>query len=127
MVQRVDQSGLEKLVKLFLQALRGLAPHAIGTLADLAPQYVDWVRNNPITAAAATFLSAMHAFGIQQGFEINGNQLLLDFAKTLGVAPLAADAISSIMQGIASVVSALFQDYRQRGEAAMTGCCGRAS
>ena len=36
-VQRTDQSGLEKLVKLFLQSLRGLTPYAIGTLAD-------WVR-----------------------------------------------------------------------------------
>ena len=77
------------------------------------------MRNNPNTAAAAVMLSAVHAIGIQQGFEISGYQLLLDYLKTLGVAPLAADAISSIMQKIASAVSALFQENRRRGEAAI--------
>jgi hypothetical protein len=118
-VQQTDQTGLKKLVKLFLQSLRGLAPNAIGTLVQLAPQYIEWIQNNPRTAAAATFLSAIHAIGVQQGFEISGYQLLLDFVRTLGVAPLAADAISSIMQGTASVVAALFDEYRRQGEEAI--------
>ena len=88
-------------------------------MVDLAPRYLEWVRNNPNTAAAAVMLSAIHAIGIQQGFEISGYQLLLDYLRTLGVAPLAADAISSIMQGVASVVGALFQEYRRRGEEAI--------
>ena len=90
---------------MFLQSLRGLAPNAIGTLAELAPQYVEWVRNNPKTAAAAVILSAVHATSIQEGFELSGYQVLLDYVKTLGVAPLAATAISSIMQGVASRVT----------------------
>jgi hypothetical protein len=118
-VQRVEPIGLKKLIKLLIQSLRDLAPNAIGTLADLAPQYVEWVRNNPNTAAAAVMLSAVHAIGIQQGFEISGYQLLLDYLKTLGVAPLAADAIRAIMQGGTVVVSALCQEYRRRGEAAI--------
>ena len=92
-------------------------------MADLAPQYLEWVRNNPNTAAAAVMLSAVHAIGIQQGFEISGHQLLMDCLRTLGVAPLAGDAISSIMQGVASVINALYQEYRRRGEAAI----GRAA
>jgi hypothetical protein len=88
-------------------------------MVQLAPQYIEWIQNNPKTAAAATFLSAIHSIGIQQGFEISGYQLLLDFVRTLGVAPLAADAISSIMQGVASVVAALFDEYRRRGEEAI--------
>ena len=102
-----------------MQSLRKLATQSIETLVDLAPQYLEWVRNNPNTAAAAVMLSAVHAIGIQQGFEISGYQLLLDYLRTLGVAPLAADAISSIMQGVARVVDALFQEYRRRGEAAI--------
>ena len=101
-----------------MQYLRGLAPKAIGTLADLAPQSIEWVRNNPKTAAAAVMLSAVHAIGIQQGFEISGCQLLLDYLRTLGVAPIAADASSSIMRGVARVVSVLLQECRRRGEAA---------
>ena len=88
-------------------------------LADLAPQYVEWVRNNPNTAAAAVMLSAVHAIGTQQGFEISGYQLLLGYLKRLGVAPLAADAISSIMQAIGGAINALYQEYRRRGEAAI--------
>ena len=102
-----------------MQSLRGLAPEAIGTLADLAPQYLEWVRNNPNTAAAAVMLSAVHAIGTQQDFEISGYQLLPDYLRTLGAAPLAADAISSIMQGVASVINALYHEYRRRGEDAI--------
>jgi hypothetical protein len=87
-------------------------------LVGLAPQYLEWVRNNPNTAAAAVMLSAVHAIGTQQDFEISGYQLLPDYLRTLGAAPLAADAISSIMQGVARAVDALFQEYRRRGEAA---------
>ena len=115
-VQQVEPVGLKKLIHVFLQALRKLATQAIETLVDLAPQCLEWARNNPNTAAAAVMLSAVHAIGIQQGFEISGYQLLMDYLRTLGVAPLAADAISSIMQGVASVVSSLFQEYRRRGE-----------
>ena len=43
----------------------------------------------------------------------------METVKTLGVAPLAAEAIRAIMQGIASAVSALFEEYRRRGEAAV--------
>jgi len=88
-------------------------------LVDLAPQYLELVRNNPNTVAAAVMLSAVHAIGTQQGFEISGYQLLLDYLRTLGVAPLAADAISSIMQGVAGVVSSVFPEYRRRGEDAI--------
>ena len=112
-VQRVDQSRLKKLVELFLQALRGLAPDAIGTLADLAPQYVEWVRDNPNTAAPAVILSAIHAIGIQEGFEISGYQLLLDYLRTLGVALIAADAIRAITRGVANVVSAWLRECRR--------------
>ena len=102
-----------------MQSLRGLAPGAIGTLADLAPQYLEWVRNNPNTAAAAVMLSAVDAIGTQQGFEISRYQLLMDYLRTLSAAPLAADAISSIIRGVASVINALYQEYRRRGEAAI--------
>ena len=78
-------------------------------MADLAPQYLGWVRNNPNTAAAAVMLSAVHAIGIQQGFEISGYQLLLDYLRKLGVAPLAADAFSWIMRSAANVASTLFR------------------
>ena len=61
---------------MFLQSLPGSAPEAIGALADLAPQYLEWVRSNPNTAAAAVMISAVHAIGTQQGFEISGCQLL---------------------------------------------------
>ena len=118
-VQRVEQAGLKKLVKLFLQSLRGLAPNAIGTVAELTPQYVEWVQNNPNTAAAAAVLSAVHAISIQEGFELSGYQVLLDYVKALGVAPLAAEAISLIMQGVARRVSALFDEYRRQGEEAI--------
>ena len=80
---------------------------------------MEWVRNNPYTAAAAVMLSAIHAIGIQEGFEISGYQLLLDTLRTLGVSPLAAEAIRAIMQGMANVVSELFQEYRRRGEEAI--------
>ena len=103
-VQQVEPVGLKKLIHLFLQSLRKLTTQAIETLIDLAPQYLEWVRNNPNTAAATVMLSAVHAIGIQQGSEISGYQLLLGYLRTLGAAPLAADAISSIMQGVASVV-----------------------
>jgi len=66
-VQQVNPVGLKKLIKLFLQSLRKLSAQAIETLVDLAPQYLEWVRNNPNTAAAAVMLSAVHAIGIQQG------------------------------------------------------------
>ena len=117
-MQQVERVGLKKQKNMFLQSIRGLAPEAIGTLADLAPQYVEWVRNNPNTAAAAVMLSAVHAIGIQQGFETSGYQLLLGYLKTLGVAPLAANPNSTTMQAIGSVSNALFQGYRRRGEGA---------
>ena len=98
-----------------MQSLRGLAPEAIGTLADLAPQYLEWVRNNPNTAAAAVMLSAVHAIGIQQGFEISGYQLLLGYLRTLDMAALTADAIRARMQGVASVINARYQEYRRLG------------
>ena len=78
-------------------------------LTYVAPQYVEWVRNNPNTAAAAVILSAIHAIGIQEVFEISGYQLFLDYLKTLGVAPLAADAIRALMQGVANAMTALVQ------------------
>ena len=68
---------------------------------------------------AAVMLSAVHAIGIQQGFEISEYQLLLDYLRTLGVAPLAADAISSTMRGVARVSNEFYQEYRRRGEDAI--------
>ena len=40
-VEQIEPVGLKKLIKQFLQYLRGLAPEAIGILADLAPQYLE--------------------------------------------------------------------------------------
>ena len=79
----------------------------MGALAELAPQYVEWVQNNPNMAKAVVIASALHAIGIQQGFEINPYQLLLNYLKTLGVAPIAGDAISAIMQAVTEIVRAL--------------------
>ena len=64
-------------------------------------------------------LSAIHAIGIQEGIEISGYQLLVDTVRTLGVSPLAAEAIRAIMQGVATVAYALYQEYRRRGEEAI--------
>ena len=46
----------------------------MGALTELAPQYVEWVQNNPNLAEAVVIASALHAIGIQQGFEINPYQ-----------------------------------------------------
>ena len=59
-------------------------------------------------AKAVVIASALHAIGIQQGFEINPYQFL-DYLKTLGVAPIAGDAISAIMQTVREIVLALFR------------------
>ena len=47
-------------------------------LAELAPQYVEWVQSNPNMAKALVIASALHVIGIQQGFEIIPYQLLTD-------------------------------------------------
>ena len=89
-------------MRLIIHSLNDSAPGALETLPELGPQHGEWVRSNPNTAAAALILSAVHAIGSLQGFEISGYKRLLDYLKALGVGPLAADASSSITRAVGS-------------------------